>query len=272
MAEDSVLNNIASEFKLWGVKFKQEYSKGGHIELTWQVSPDKPVRNTFIPKTGSDWRGWLNQRANVRRLFKQDGLNLKEPPKRESLLHKALSMPKEAPEPQQDQLRAMRAEIGELTEMVLELAAIMSGFAGLPKAEAMTAMAQAPQPVEPPMPMPIPPPPPPLEFDLRVAALRQRAPNTRSKQAITYLSTNWNSLDAIARDMGLDKVVVKRKLVYLASKGDVELNDGLWRKAPAKTEAAKKLTPVGIVAAVKRPRGRPRIHPRTNGHSLNGHH
>lgn len=268
MAEDSVLNNIASEFKLWGVKFKQEYSNGGHIELTWQVSPDKPVRNTFIPKTGSDWRGWLNQRANVRRLFKQDGLDLKEPPKRESLLHKALSMPKEPPEPQQDQLRAMRAEIGELTEMVLELASIMSGFAGLPKTEAMTAMAQAPQPVEPPpMPMPIPPPPPPLEFELRVAALRQRAPNTRSKQAITYLSNNWNSLDAIARDMGLDKVVVKRKLVYLAGQGKAELSDGRWRKPPQKTEAAKKLAPVGIVG-VKRPRGRPRL----NGHSLNGHH
>ena len=245
MAEDSVIKLISSEFKLWGVKFQHQRSNGGHIELAWQASPDKPVRKTYLAHTGSDWRGWLNQRAQVRRLFQQDGLSLKKPEKPEPLLHKALSVPKEPPEKPEDQFKAMRAEIADLTNFVLELGTIVSTLV-----DKLTP--QAPQPAEMPAPIPIFLPP---------ALPLKRAPSTRSKKAIDYLSLNWNSLDAIARDMELEPFLVKRKLVYLAKLGKVELSDGRWRKTPPpKKPKTKKIAPV--IAARKQKR---------NGHAVNGH-
>jgi len=219
MAEDSVLNLIASEFKLWGVKFQHQRSNGGHIELAWQVSPDKEVRRTYIPHTGSDWRGWLNQRAQVRKLFLQDGLI--DPRKRapEPVLKKALALPNHQPERREDQTTAMRCEIADLTNFVLELGTIVSGLCDIIKQQ----VPQPPQPAAEPLPIPVFLPPEPVP-------LKTRAPNTRSKKVIDYLSFNWNSLTAIARDMGLDPIVVRRKLVYLSTKGEVEIANGLWRK------------------------------------------
>lgn len=257
MAEDSVLNNILSEFKLWGLKPTIEHRNGGHIELQWQVSPDKEPRRTILPKTGSDWRGWLNQRAQVRRMFKQDGLRDPRdtiPKKPEPILQKALSPPPPPPEKPEDQIKSMRCEIADLTELVLELGSLVSKLCDIEKPPVAIA-AQAPQPQE-----PAPPPPPP-----------KRARNTRGNKVIDYLSNNWNSLDAIARDMGLEQIIVKRKLVYLAKNGAVELSDGRWRKTPppkAETAAvpkAKRKKVNGLSHALNAKIKR-------NGHSLNGHH
>jgi hypothetical protein len=258
MAEDSVLNLIASEFKLWGVKFQHQRSGSGHIELAWQVSPDKEVRKTYLPHTSSDWRSWLNMRSQVRRMFQQDGLSLKKPEKPEPVLRKALSVPKDPPEKPEDQFKAMRAEIADLTNFVLELGGIVSGLCDIIKQQPVMQITAQPSPEPVPIPAFLPPEPMPL---------KTRAPNTRGSKVIDYLSFNWNSLDAIARDMGLSPIVVKRKLVYLYQKDLVQLDQGRWRKTPPKFPA-------------KKPKGKaPKVAPailarkqRRNGHSLNGHH
>jgi hypothetical protein len=229
MAEDSVLNLIASEFKLWGVKFQHRRSEGGHIELAWQVSPDKEVRKTYLPHSSSDWRSWLNQRAQVRSMFRQDGLI--DPKKRapEPVLKKALSLPQQQPERREDQTTAMRCEIAELTNYVLELGNIVSALVDTMKSQLMTQIKdQSPMPIPVPVPVPVSTP------------LKTRAPNTRSKKVLDYLSVNWNSLDAIARDMGLDPIIVKRKLVYLYQKDKVELSEGRWRRKPTTSFGRKK--------------------------------
>lgn len=235
MAEDSVLNNILSEFKAWGLpKPIIENTNGGHIRLRWRVSPDKEVRTTVLPKTGSDWRGWLNQRANVRALFKQDGLiDPRErviEKKKEPLLKKALSTPSAPPERLEEQVAYMRSEIADLTEFALDVHGMLLDLMSLVKERLASPITMSTMLPTPPAPEPVP--------------LPGRRPNTRGQKVIDYLSFNWNSLDAICRDMGLPKDVVKRKLVYLTKDNKVEFQaGGLWRKTPppAPKKPAKKV-------------------------------
>lgn len=215
MAEDSVLSHIMSEFRLWNVKPTIENTGGGHIKITWQASPDKEVRTTFLPKTGSDHRGWLNQRAQVRRLFKQDNLSLKEAPKPVPLLHKALAAP-EPVEPQQDQFRSVRVELAELTDKVLELAGMVSTLC-------QTMQQPAPQQIAPAAPEPAPEPQATI-FDER----RER----RKVLAIEHVSANWNTTAALAKSMGVEPNIAYRKLYYLLRINAVEFSDGRWRKVP----------------------------------------
>lgn len=199
MADDTALSLLSSEFKLWGIRFEHQKTGGGHIEVLWQVSPDKPIRKTYIPSSQSDHRGWLNKRAEVRRLFQQDGLSLKEP-KPVSILQKALSLPKPV-ETDREQITAMRAEIADLTNMVIELGSIISSLV----------------PQEPIIQQPISPP---------------KKPSVRSIKTIEYVSQGWNSTEALARAMDVLPGVAYHKLYYLMKKGDVEMENGRWRLKP----------------------------------------
>lgn len=266
MAEDSVLNNIASEFKLWGVKFQQRLTNGGHIELAWQVSPDKEIRKTYLPHTGSDWRGWLNQRSHVRDLFRQDGLI--DPRKRiaapKPILHKALSVPEAPAEKPEDQIKTMRCEIADLTNFILELGVMVSTLIDTVKAQAMAQIA-SPAPV--------------VEAPIAILPLKKtRAPSTKGINTIEFVSANWNSLEALARDMGISTVIAKRKLIYLAKQGKVELSDGRWRRTPEPKPKTRPKVLRGKPNGKAKPNGR-RIAPvilaaksRRNGRALNGHH
>lgn len=241
MAEDSVLSHIEREFDLWGVKPRIRHTGGGHIELRWNASPDKPERVTYIPKTGSDWRGWMNKRAEVRRMFKQDNLSLKEPPKPEPVIVKALSLPT-APPPKEDMLRDVRVELATLTEMVFELADVVSKLQALPDT-IRDLLAPKAEPA-----------PEPVTSSLWSAPIEEVAPSMRSIKAIDHVGANWNSTAALAQSMGVEPKFAYRKLYYLFNKGLVEMNGSLWRKKPE--------APVAEVVTAKK---------RTNGHT-NGKH
>lgn len=205
---DEVLTNLKSEFKLWGVKPEVNYLNSGHIELTWHASPDKPSRRYIIPKTGSDWRGWLNARSKIRQLFKQDNLSLKQQcAKPKPVLAKALAIP-EPIERDIDQIKMLRAEVGDLSELVLGMMSMLKEL-----------IAVTPPPVQQPVPM-------------QAAAEVVKKPSVRSLKTIGYVSDSWSSLDAIARDMGLNTTIAYRKLYYELRKGTVEASDGRWRKKP----------------------------------------
>jgi hypothetical protein len=200
MAREDSLHLITSEFKVWGVKFSTRTLGSGHIELRWQASPDKEVRTHVIAKTGSDWRGWLNERAHIRRVFKADGLSLKEPERKEKVLTKALALP-EPVEKDADQIRMLRAEVSDLTEMLLEMRDMW-----------MTQMA------------------PPLVPE---SVHCEPGPSVRSIRALDHVTEAWNSTETIAKAMGLPREIAYRKLYHLTRNGGpLELSDGRWRKKP----------------------------------------
>lgn len=212
MATDDALSVLRSEFKLWGVHFEHRPTGGGHIEVRWQVNPDKPLRKTYIPSTASDHRGSLNKRAELRRLFQQDGLSLKAPEKPVPVLRKALSLPQPV-ETDREQIRAMRGEIGELTSLVIELGGII--------AELRDTIGVKPRPEPIPLPAFIPPPPP-----------APPKPSIRSIKTISYVGENWNSTAALAYAMDLPANIAYRKLYYLMKQNKVELSAGRWRLKP----------------------------------------
>lgn len=212
MNED-VLKNLQSEFKLWGVRPTVNYLNSGHIELEWHATPDKPARRYIIPKTGSDWRGWLNARSKIRQLFKADGIKLQEQIKKERekpALLKALAVP-ESIEKDSDQLKMLRAEVADLSELILSMMTMVKELIAVTPPEPV--MVAAPVQMVPPAP---------------------KKPSTRSIKTIDYVSESWTSLDAIARDMNLEPTIVYRKLYYLLQQGKLELSDGRWRRKPKK--------------------------------------
>lgn len=208
MADDPV-RMMQAEFELWGVKFQHCTRGSGHIELRWQVSPVKEVRTHIVAKTPSDHRWFMNERAAIRQKFRADGLVLKEQvvkrPKPPGKLEKALAAPTHVVTTD-DQIRMLRAEVADLSELVLTLRDRIE--------DVLTA------PVRP-APETLPPLPPPVE-----------KLSTRSKKAVEYVSVNWNSVEALARDMDIPLKIALRKLDYLQKKGEVEIARGQCRLMP----------------------------------------
>jgi hypothetical protein len=216
MADDPV-RMMQAEFELWGVKFQHCTRGSGHIELRWQVSPAKEVRTHIVAKTPSDHRWFMNERAAIRRMFRADGLVLKEQvmqrPKPPGKLEKALAAPGHVVTTD-DQIRMMRAEIADLSELVLTL---------LDRLEDVLTAPVRPAPETPP---------------LEPAPIVEKM-STRSKKAIEYVSASWNSVEALARDMDLPLKIALRKLNYLAKTGEVEIKRGQCRLAPKPVLAAE---------------------------------
>jgi hypothetical protein len=206
MADDP-LRMMQAEFELWGVKFQHCTRGSGHIELRWQVSPTKEVRSHIVAKTPSDHRWFMNERAAIRRMFRADGLVLKEQvankPK-QSKIERALSIPTHA-ENHDTQMRMLRAEVADLTEIVLMLK------------DRLEDVLTKPELAPPPPPLP----PKPIE-----------KLSTRSKKAIEYVSAKWNSIEALARDMEVPLKIALQKLNYLAKTGKVEIARGQCRLMP----------------------------------------
>jgi biotin operon repressor len=189
MRRNEALDFVTSELSSRGIRFDTATSGSNHIEIRWQVSPDKEVRSFFAPNTPSDHRGRLNARAAVRRLLKADGVNLEPPASRKpaALLHRALELPKHV-DPVPDQLKALRGELADLTELMLDL----SGTVTMIREHILH---REPKPAPPPKP-----------------------PSARSVKIMDYIVANWSSLDALARDTGLTEAAIWRKLHYLKTK------------------------------------------------------
>jgi hypothetical protein len=207
MKRNEALDYVTAEFKSRGIRFETETTGSNHIEIRWQVSKEKEVRSYFVPNSPSDVRGRLNARAQVRRLLRQDGVKLEQEPAPRSpatLLARALDMPKpELPIP--ELIKALRAEVADLTELVLEMGVSVSVV---------------------------------RDHLLKPQMQPERKPSVRSKKLLDFVAPNWNSLDAIARDMALPVEKVKHKCYYLKDK--VELSGGRVRLRPAKPHVVQR--------------------------------
>ncbi|MGY3615636.1 hypothetical protein [Bradyrhizobium sp. USDA 10063] len=231
MADDP-LRMMKSEFDLWGVKFEHRTRGSGHIEIRWQVSPYKPVRSHVMAKTPSDHRWFLNERARVRQLFRQDGLTppqdrekkaapvgeLEIPRPIGNTLEKALQIPPPV-ETDRDLLKSMRAEIAVLTDLVLQL---------LTTIPAPATPAVAPEPTVPVSAEPTPVEPAPAVV---VEAPANNQP-FRRVDILACVCDGWNSLEAIAKAAGIPAKFAYRKLYYLQQKGELETSEGRWRRKP----------------------------------------
>lgn len=191
-----------AELKLYGIKPRWEYTEGTHIRIIWQVPGKDEVRVVHTSKTGSDWRGPMNLRSEVRKLLRADNVDLdmhkkKAQRKEPSVIAKALAIPEQVT-PIPEQILAMRSELGDLTQLVIKLAKTIS----------ILREVMAGKPVE------APPPPKPQPLSVR------------SVKLVEYLNGAYVSMDALARDTGLPTKVVKQKLVYLVGKGKVEIFRG----------------------------------------------
>lgn len=217
MRRNEELEFAVAELKRHNIKYETRETNGGHIEIRWQVSPDKEVRKVFTSKTPSDYFSRMNARSVIRNALRHDGVDLERKPseKKPKLLEKALQQPQPA-ETIPDQLHSIRSELADITELLLDFSNVLGLLRdGLlvqsTPVEAVTPDVKAPPP----------------------------KPSVRSKKAIEFVSVSWNSLDAIARDMELPLEVTYRKLYYLKQQDKVEFRGGQCRLKPAKLALAR---------------------------------
>ncbi|QOZ68905.1 hypothetical protein [Bradyrhizobium arachidis] len=218
MAYHNELTEIAlNELKAHGIKGHLRDTNGGHIEITWQVVPEKQVRTIIVAKTTSDWRSRMNTRADVRRLLRADNVTLKmqheKKPQKVQQFDKALALPQPETLSVPDQLKALRAEVGDLTALVLRLTKISATVRD-------TVAVHVPRPEA------IVPPP----------------PSSRSVKLVEYLSEDrWVTIDTLPRDTGLKPEQIKLKLQYLKQHDLVEVYRGQVRLKPPKPKPEKKI-------------------------------
>lgn len=210
------LDFAVAELKRHNIKFETRETNGGHIEIRWQVTPDKEVRKVFTSKTPSDYLTRMNARSVIRNTLRHDGVALERKPteKKPKLLEKALQPPQPV-ETIPDQLQGIRSELADITDLLLDLSNVLGALRGiLPVQTPPVAAALVPVLEVPPSPK----------------------ASVRSKKAIQVVSTNWNSVEAIARDLELPVNVTYRKLYYLKQQDKVEFRDGQCRLKPAKLQ------------------------------------
>ncbi|MCW2218749.1 hypothetical protein M2232_002281 [Bradyrhizobium japonicum] len=209
MAYQNELTEIAiNELKAHGIRPQLRDTNGGHIEIAWQVVPEKEVRKVVVAKTTSDWRSRMNTRADVRRLLRADNVSLKmstdKPKKPEKLkVEQALSLPVEVL-PIPDQVAAMRGEMADLAELVVRLVKIVTGVRDT---------ISVPKPVE----------------------VKPAPASSRSIKLVEYISHDrWTNIDTLPRDTGLKPEQIKLKLQYLKNHDEVEIFRGQVKLKPPK--------------------------------------
>jgi hypothetical protein len=128
-----------------------------HVFLEWDV-PGGKRRQYTVPKTPSDWRARLNARSDVRRLIREDALDVAHAQK--SALAKALELPPIPLAPERPDERLIRLERDQeaLIDLVGDLSAeIRELSSNQPKIE--LSINGVPMRVEPvPVPSPVPAP------------------------------------------------------------------------------------------------------------------
>ncbi len=235
---------VLDELKLHGIKGHQSDTGGGHLQVTWQVVPEKERRTVVVAKTPGDWRARLNTRALVRRFLRADNVALvreptRKPKEKPKHLQKALEVVDNtiiASTP--EQLASMRGEISDLTELVLRLTKIVSSV----RETMNTHFPALPE-------QPAPPPVVPIKHSSRSIKLRE------------YLTVDRPiSLDALVRDTGLTLNQIKLKVGYMIKQGEAELFQNRVRLLTAEPKPRKKpgRKPTKVVA-MKKPG-------KTNGH------
>jgi len=228
MKRHEELEFAVAELEQHNIKYATRTTEGGHIEIVWQVSPDKEIRRVFTSKTPSDHRTRLNARAFIRRALRQDGIDIDKKQttatkKSPAVLERALQAPRQGPTIP-EQLEALRSDVADIVDLLLDVSNAIAELKSMQSAQQPTILASP-------------------ESAPTYSAPK---PSVRSKKAIEYVSAGWNSLDALARDMDLPVNITYRKLYYLKNLGLVELEGGKCRLTPTDTEDAPQISEASL--------------------------
>jgi hypothetical protein len=218
--QNEVVQTIVKELSLHGIRHTKDFSGSGHVRIAWQTNQFKPMREYYAPSTPSDNRSRLNARAEVRRFLTADGVDITAKAVREAkppgVFAKALQLPSQEPVVSlTDQVKMLRAEISDLTDLILGMAALVP-------------VAVVAAPVAEPTPEPV------IET-LPVEIAETSVPILPKKGAHINLTPylrrgTWKSVADIAKESGLPNFLVSRKLQWLKHSGIAEISFGLWRK------------------------------------------
>lgn len=117
------LDAATSELAKAGLKYRVEKTNGGHIAVIWLHG--KKQRTQFVANSSSDWRAPLNVRANIRRMLRDDGVDidaLPAPRRRLSHLEQVLKVPVDTGAPLQERFDKLQSEVSFLTDILFDIA------------------------------------------------------------------------------------------------------------------------------------------------------
>ena len=110
------VDRVLEELERYGLQGTVS-ERGKHLEIAWQYR-DGQQRQTFVPKTASDWRSSLNARGDVRKTLRADGIQL--PASTIVTFQKAMSLPK-LPIHGLTREQALQKDVDALIDLVFEL-------------------------------------------------------------------------------------------------------------------------------------------------------
>jgi len=224
---------VQSELERYEIR-SEIIERGKHLEVAWCYNGLKG--STIVARTGSDVRGWLNARGEVRRWLRTNNVPLPvytQP----RVLQKALSLPLQT-DTGPARLAALEQNFDALLDMVADLSAahaeLLSTLASLNARfnnmrivshisfeEPALVVAQPSAEV-----VPI------LSLVERKPAVRNTGSASGSAAVLEHIKDGrWYDRKDIASALGSDPTRVSQTLNYLSTKGLVENGQrGMWRK------------------------------------------
>lgn len=199
-----------TELAKFGVK-GEVYDRGKHLSVEWNYG-DGRYRQVFTARTGSDWRGPLNTRARVRRMLREDAIQLPSPSV--VIFEKALNLPKPT-DFAAEKLRRLEGDVEALADLCLEqtlrIEALEKRLAGLRVTVS-------------------------FEETVVTSVVPVQAPIQktwgRSASILQFLDDGrWHAKTDIEKALNISKHTASHALNYLRSTNKVENGQrGMWRK------------------------------------------
>ena len=115
-SRNECVDRVLEELERYGLQ-GQVNERGKHLEIAWAYT-DGRQRQTFVPKTASDWRSSLNARGDVRKTLRADGIQM--PATTIVSFQKAMNLPK-FPSHGLTKEQVLQKDIDSLIDLVFEL-------------------------------------------------------------------------------------------------------------------------------------------------------
>lgn len=109
---------LLDELERYGLK-GEIADRGKHLEVAWQTF--KGRRFVIASRTPSDWRSGLNCRSDMRKMLREDNMQLM--PAKELTLNRALSLPTLPVLTQQQRILFLQNDVEALTDLIFDLQA-----------------------------------------------------------------------------------------------------------------------------------------------------
>lgn len=111
------LKQLTRELTKVGVKPEVERTNGDHMRLFWEI--DGTRQSITTSSTPSDHRSTLNARARIRKLLREANAYNDRDQKPQAMLHYALQLPAEPPEPLHLRVQQLEADFDALLDIFI---------------------------------------------------------------------------------------------------------------------------------------------------------